>query len=465
MSLISNTVASVRRALTRAAPTEAAVAAAVERPELLEICGTRVFRAEALRDYDIVYFYGCANVKTIVAKKGLAEGDFIYAHEKKGEWILSHAGYNRAKLFLREEWVLANVPKMGQAAASAETYMEAPPVLVLEEHEKFTDTDGRKIEIEVCGERTHDGIFFKVKDVSAGFNMPTLDKTIMNTDAGYSKTDHYATFITRTNDNPYSPPTMKHLYLTYKGILRVLFCSRSGNADRFVDWAVRKLFTIQYDVPVAKAALAAELMAGADMKAVRAVTAGSAPLPAIYLFAIGRARALLPESGDTYDPDAVLYKFGRTDNLKRRMQEHAKTYQEMFRAAITLPLFAVVDGEFLAKAEVRVAEHFDAIGARVQHAGQAELVVLTKKQFEYTKGVYGLLPAAYLAKAGALSVELAAAQRDIIETEHRTSMAILMKDNELKLAEKDIYVLRKEIGFLERENRLLTRENESLRGV
>jgi hypothetical protein len=228
---------------------------------------------------------------------------------------------------------------------------------------------------------------------------------------------------------------------------------------------VRKLFTIQYDVPVAKAALAAELMAGADMKAVRAVTAGSAPLPAIYLFAIGRARALLPESGDTYDPDAVLYKFGRTDNLKRRMQEHAKTYQEMFRAAITLPLFAVVDGEFLAKAEVRVAEHFDAIGARVQHAGQAELVVLTKKQFEYTKGVYGLLPAAYLAKAGALSVELAAAQRDIIETEHRTSMAILMKDNELKLAEKDIYVLRKEIGFLERENRLLTRENESLRGV
>ena len=37
----------------------------------------------------------------------------------------------------------------------------------------------------------------------------------------------------------------KELYLTYLGMLKVLFSSRSGNAEMFQEWAFKVLFTVQ----------------------------------------------------------------------------------------------------------------------------------------------------------------------------------------------------------------------------
>ena len=51
---------------------------------------------------------------------------------------------------------------------------KAPPIIVLNDSEKFCDDCGNIVEIETRGIREHDKIYFKVKDVSEQFEIKNL---------------------------------------------------------------------------------------------------------------------------------------------------------------------------------------------------------------------------------------------------------------------------------------------------
>jgi hypothetical protein len=72
--------------------------------------------------------------------------------------------------------------------------MEAPSIIILEDEEKFQDTNGNCIEIEVRGEREHNNIYFKVKDVSKNFNIINLADTLTKNSTNYEKELHYNFF-------------------------------------------------------------------------------------------------------------------------------------------------------------------------------------------------------------------------------------------------------------------------------
>ena len=55
-------------------------------------------------------------------------------------------------------------------------YDEAPEILELTNEEKFKDTNGNIIEIEVRGERKYNNCYFKVRDVMDKIDMPNLNK-------------------------------------------------------------------------------------------------------------------------------------------------------------------------------------------------------------------------------------------------------------------------------------------------
>ena len=65
----------------------------------------------------------------------------------------------------------------------------------LKDREKFTDCDGNIIEIETRGERNYKLIYFKVKDVSAGFEMPSLQDNLIDKDKGYQENTDYKYFV------------------------------------------------------------------------------------------------------------------------------------------------------------------------------------------------------------------------------------------------------------------------------
>jgi hypothetical protein len=135
--------------------------------------------------------------------------------------------------------------------------------LELEDEEKFHDTDGNILEIETRGERDVDKIFFRVRDVMKRFDMPGLNIVLINKE--YERGKHFKTFNTLTNSkriksNDSSKKPVKSLFLTYTGLLRVLFVSRNKNAETFTIWATQKLFTMQMGSKEAKEILGTEVL-------------------------------------------------------------------------------------------------------------------------------------------------------------------------------------------------------------
>ena len=134
----------------------------------------------------------------------------------------------------------------------------------LEDEEKFHDTDGNILEIETRGERDVDKIFFRVRDVMKRFDMLNLNIILRDSTANYEEGIHYKTFnILR---NPLCIKSFegfkreKSLFLTYTGLLRVLFVSRNKNAETFTIWATQKLFTMQMGSKEAKEILGTEVL-------------------------------------------------------------------------------------------------------------------------------------------------------------------------------------------------------------
>ncbi len=97
----------------------------------------------------------------------------------------------------------------------------------IEEDEKFKDANGQSIDITIRGEREYDKCYFRVKDVSRGFKMPNLEKSILDDRYSYEINKHYNFFTTIYSVNHDKDDSKKEVYLTYKGMLKVLFCSKS----------------------------------------------------------------------------------------------------------------------------------------------------------------------------------------------------------------------------------------------
>ena len=173
-----------------------------------------------LRKNNPELFIGCQrSLKTIIEKKKIPKNMFLFVtyHEKKKEWATYNNPPKKAKLLIRKKWFLKNSNK--------ESIKVAPEEIDLKESEKFRDKDGNTIEVEVRGDRDPDKCFFKAKDIAKGFGIKRLMTVLINKKDGskYVLRDHYLYF--HISRNP-AKPRLKTLFLTFKGVLKVLFCSR-----------------------------------------------------------------------------------------------------------------------------------------------------------------------------------------------------------------------------------------------
>ena len=64
--------------------------------------------------------------------------------------------------------------------------------------------------------------------------MPNLQKLILDERKTYELNIHYKIFTMDCVANGDIDHSKNEVYLTYKGVLKVLFCSRSGNAESFL---------------------------------------------------------------------------------------------------------------------------------------------------------------------------------------------------------------------------------------
>ena len=105
-----------------------------------------------------------------------------------------------------------------------------PPVLHLNDNEKFHDIDGNALEIMTCGERHEDSIYFDMTDVSKAFEMPNLRYSLMHKNGAYTRGIDYKVFVTPKRSEIIHQltgvTTNKRTFLTYNGLLRVVNVTR-----------------------------------------------------------------------------------------------------------------------------------------------------------------------------------------------------------------------------------------------
>ena len=207
---------------------------------------TDVYLVKDIYDFSPEFFYGCRNVlRNIITKKKIPSEDILWAYFMNQEWKVCDRNYKKAKLFIFQEWVYDNVPKFARNSTIIESIQRAPPILQLEDDELWIDENGDKYPIEIRGERTVNGIFFRAKDVAEVFGMDRLNDTLTDNRYGYKK-NHYCNFILTKPVKHGFHKNKKELFLTYFGLVRVLMVSRHKQVEKFQQWAINILFTHQF---------------------------------------------------------------------------------------------------------------------------------------------------------------------------------------------------------------------------
>ena len=435
-----------------------------KKPTTFKFNNLNVYLAEDVYNYDSTFFPGCSmRLRNMIEKKRLTENiDYIWAYKTNNNtWVKTTAKYNKAKLLLIDNYVNTHVPKFkGFVEEKDYKYPIAPEILDLEESEKFKDNNNNVINIEVRGERKVNECYFRLTDVSIGFNLPYLHKNIIDKDTLYLENAHYkyfsidkkchkdSNFENNLNNKKYS---QYEIFITYKGMLKILFSSRSGDAEKFTDWATQKLFTIHLGEEDDKQELSASLL-GCDTKTIKNVfsTNSSKSTSCIYLFCIGNANKLL--NTDKYKDNDIIAKFGYTDNLIRRTNEHSKTFKHEFKSNIELLIFSIIDPVFLSKAEILISKYFD--NDKLEYKNFKELIVINTNELSNIKEQYNLIQNSYIGSYLGLYNQINDLKLEL-ETEKNKNI-ILNKDillltekYENKLKDKDIELLNYKIKYLE----------------
>ena len=423
-----------------------------------------------------VYSKGSRNTRTLIKKKDIEDDMFIYARlNDKGKWKKSDGkSIKFDKIFLKYDF-LKTIPEISgdDNVVDDKGIKKAPPIIHLNDNEKFQDDEGNILEIETRGERKCDKIYFKVKDVAKGFDIERLKNSIIIKTSRYTQYD-YTYFICKKNNNvgKNKNKVKKELFLTYEGMLRALFVSRTGKAHKFIKWATETLFTIQMGTQEQKEDLTRGIL-GIPAKQLRQVLSKSTSyIPCIYRFALGKCEDLRETMNISHDipNNYTVIKYGYSDNLVRRTREHMKTYKSIKNTKLELMNYTYIDPKHLSTAEVDIKEFFEDIEIPIKYDKQNELVAINPKHEKTIKKYFEYIANKYAGCVADLNKKIDELKRDIVNKDleiknmnklheleiernnERHKNELLIKQNKINVLEKDLEIERMRNELLQLKN-------------
>jgi hypothetical protein len=350
------------------------------RPESFSFEGHDVFLLNDLITYDKAFFIGCIEKprKTIL-KKNIPEDQYWFASFSKRteQWSRSIPENKKAKILISEEWVHNNLPKF-TGNKEVYKYKPLPPLLELNDHEKFRDQAGNVHEVEVRGDRSKTGIRFSCKDIARVFEMEVehnINRMLDNSD--------YEVFCSDKNSK--GNPTV--MFVSFRGLLKIIFASRSMVAEHFQDWASAIIYAAYLGTTEQRIEVASEMI-GVNAQMVKDVlTTCVTSMPCVYLFNVGKITNLRKQHEELKPhKKGFLFKWGRTNDLKRRTGEHIRTYGDLHSSALQLKYFSPVDNMHEVDAENEIRKYFEK--NTVQFRNHQELIILDKSQISAARRFY-----------------------------------------------------------------------------
>jgi hypothetical protein len=239
--------------------------------------------------------------------------------------------------------------------------------------------------------------------------------------------------------------------------------SRNKNVERFQEWAMKTLFTIQMGKEEDKVKLGTSIL-NISEKTYRALFSKCAnKLPSIYLIYLGNVKELRKtfEIDDSFPDDSGVYKYGFTDDLGRRMGEHETKYGKLENVKLVLTTFHGIDPQYLREAEHDIKEECNAYEINLQTEGYKELIVLNKKQLEHVTKNYGRIGRDYMGHTAELQQQIRELKEEILKLNYENDrLKTLVETNEkyhkLELKNKDCIIENKDLKIENLELKLLT---------
>ena len=427
-----------------------------------------VYDALFIKDKVPTYFVGCsATILKIIEKKNIPIDKYHFAsYSAKNGYKTCSAEYKTRRLLIHADWVEENVPGFGNKPAitkvkTSKAYPTAPEILHLEDSEKFRDEDGNVIDIEVRGERHYDKIWFKARDIESMLGLDDISK-IFNTTSSYECNLHYTTFhlsecppnMGAFDQKKTGNPTC--LFLSYWGLVKMLFGRKHPIAIKFQRWAIEKLFCIQMGTKDQKEDLAADVL-GVTPKALKAVlNTNVGTMPVVYLFQLGCVKDLrntldIPEAFKDTD---MVCKYGLTQDLKRRTSEHEiafkkLAYEDGTGVNIGLKYHVYIDPFYLSNAETDIKKYFVGAQWQLKHPKYTELCIVPDHMLtSIVHNEFKRLGVAYAGKLQDLQTQLANEQKintqlksqlETQEAYYREANETMREQYEERLAERDAH--------------------------
>jgi len=357
-----------------------------------------------------VFTKGCRSSRDIIKRKNIDTKYYVYAREKDKVWqindgksakldkVLIRYIYAKAinELGLNQDKVTNNNEDENNVSiVNNESNIDiAPEIIYLNDEEKFKDDQNNIVEIETRGIREHDKIYFKVNDVSIGFDMARLYDVINDDRNSYNINIDYKYFMCKYTVNNGKNTgrkviASKELFLTYEGMLRVLFVSRNNKTTKFISWATKILFAAQLGSVEQKNELVSNIK-GVSYETIQELFSINArSLPCVYLTAFNNVGILRDKLNidQSIPDDSIVYKFGLTKSFADRKNGHKKEYKSIADLIdMKLIYYTYIDPLYLADAEKEIKTLLE--DYKIKYENHDEIVIIPNNMLKFIKKIY-----------------------------------------------------------------------------
>jgi hypothetical protein len=427
------------------------------------------------------YLYtGCRSTYDFIKKHVIPKNECIKARPgDNGIWFIPEKFSTKTdKVFisiayLDENLIVNDEVEEADNEVDEEVEIEYPPLpepVILTDKEAFKGADGQELEVRVVGKRDPSNCFFNVTDVGKAFELKRLVDAVTDIKSAHEEGVHYQIFdisdvaprISGSATEKIQKKKDTH-YFTYLGLMKAIFSSRSADAEPFLMWATKTLFTAHLGTRKNKQLLAATL-AGISPEGIRNMCSATSGITScIYLFSLGTVKKLRKSMmiGDEYDDMDVVYKFGRTKNLKLRTKAHIKTFSKK-GADIQLVYHGQIDIQHTSKAETSINHLMQGMNISFTYQKNKELVIASKKQLAIIKEYYDTITELYRGRIKEMTDALEKKDHEIDTVKKNNEISMLEKDMIIQRQEKDnkISILEKDmiIQKQEKHNELLQKD-------
>lgn len=406
--------------------------------------------------------------RDLIKKKKIT--DYIFAKLVNKVWCVSDGkSYKYDKIFIKKSFY-DTIPEVKQDKVIVDdnNISLAPDIIYLDDSEKFKDENGVCVEIETRGTRKVDSIYFKVKDVSISFKMDNFEKNIHDKKSYFKENEHYKYFNCekvrkKENKTIKTIKTIKkELYLTYEGILRVLFASHSPNVKPFIKWATETLFVVQMGTPEQKTKHVSDIL-GCSAKVVKEVfNTDRNTLPCVYFFTLGFVKDLRTSMkiDNKHLDDSVVAKYGFTKDLSRRTSEHMTKYNKIENVNLKCKYYSYIDPQYISKAETDIKDFMSIFNTKFNFDKEDELVIIPKELMKMVDRQYELIGKSYMGHISELITKIKDLnhQLEILNINHQIELSksnhqieILKGMNENILLKKDLEIMKLKMQLLEKK--------------